>query len=172
MLSDISAVNLMQIWIQGLLRRCDGRNCCDPQVPRAVEPIVITCNDPGRYDGWSNSASSISRICIFWRVRGDVLKRNELLQAGVKHSRVRRFQCAGAGAQGVDFAGYAPHQAQQWAPDALPTAGYANAARADARTHGYGADFPRAEARRELEEIFQREMQQERRQLDGWGTGE
>lgn len=28
--------------------------------------------------------------------------------------------------------------------------------------------LPRAEARRELEEIFQREMQQERRQLDGW----
>ena len=104
---------------------------------------------------------------ILARERGRV-EAHELLQAGVKHFSRETFSSAlELGRKALVSLGMHPHQAQR---------AQMHFRRLDMRmlrelmpVHSDTAQISRVrEARRELEEIFQREMQQERRQLDGW----
>ena len=104
---------------------------------------------------------------ILARARGRV-EAHELLQAGVKHFSRETFSSAlELGRKALISLGMHPHQAQR---------AQMHFRRLDMRmlrelmpVHTDTAQISRVrEARRELEEIFQREMQQERRQLDGW----
>ena len=166
---DISAVNLMRKYgykvyygdaTQLELLRSAGAE--------AAESIVITCNDP-------EDTMKLVELCqqhfphlhILARARGRV-EAHELLQAGVKHFSRETFSSAlELGRKALISLGMHPHQAQR---------AQMHFRRLDMRmlrelmpVHSDTAQISRVrEARRELEEIFQREMQQERRQLDGW----
>ena len=166
---DISAVNLMRKYgykvyygdaTQLELLRSAGAE--------AAESIVITCNDP-------EDTMKLVELCqqhfphlhILARARGRV-EAHELLQAGVKHFSRETFSSAlELGRKALVSLGMHPHQAQR---------AQMHFRRLDMRmlrelmpVHSDTAQISRVrEARRELEEIFQREMQQERRQLDGW----
>ncbi|WP_048972833.1 glutathione-regulated potassium-efflux system protein KefB, partial [Enterobacter cloacae] len=166
---DISAVNLMRKYgykvyygdaTQLELLRSAGAD--------AAESIVITCNDP-------EDTMKLVELCqqhfphlhILARARGRV-EAHELLQAGVKHFSRETFSSAlELGRKALISLGMHPHQAQR---------AQMHFRRLDMRmlrelmpVHTDTAQISRVrEARRELEEIFQREMQQERRQLDGW----
>ncbi|KAA5941201.1 glutathione-regulated potassium-efflux system protein KefB [Enterobacter cloacae] len=166
---DISAVNLMRKYgykvyygdaTQLELLRSAGAE--------AAESIVITCNDP-------EDTMKLVELCqqhfphlhILARARGRV-EAHELLQAGVKHFSRETFSSAlELGRKALISLGMHPHQAQR---------SQMHFRRLDMRmlrelmpVHTDTAQISRVrEARRELEEIFQREMQQERRQLDGW----
>ena len=166
---DISAVNLMRKYgykvyygdaTQLELLRSAGAE--------AAESIVITCNDP-------EDTMKLVELCqqhfphlhILARARGRV-EAHELLQAGVKHFSRETFSSAlELGRKALVSLGMHPHQAQR---------AQMHFRRLDMRmlrelmpVHSDTAQNSRVrEARRELEEIFQREMQQERRQLDGW----
>ncbi|AFM61899.1 MULTISPECIES: glutathione-regulated potassium-efflux system protein KefB [Enterobacter] len=166
---DISAVNLMRKYgykvyygdaTQLELLRSAGAE--------AAESIVITCNDP-------EDTMKLVELCqqhfphlhILARARGRV-EAHELLQAGVKHFSRETFSSAlELGRKALISLGMHPHQAQR---------AQMHFRRLDMRmlrelmpVHTDMAQISRVrEARRELEEIFQREMQQERRQLDGW----
>ncbi|PUW20277.1 glutathione-regulated potassium-efflux system protein KefB, partial [Cronobacter sakazakii] len=104
---------------------------------------------------------------ILARARGRV-EAHELLQAGVKQFSRETFSSAlELGRKTLISLGMHPHQAQR---------AQLHFRRLDMRmlrelmpVHTDNAQISRVrEARRELEEIFHREMQQERRQLDGW----
>ncbi|WP_312997355.1 glutathione-regulated potassium-efflux system protein KefB [Leclercia sp.] len=166
---DISAVNLMRKYgykvyygdaTQVELLRSAGAE--------AAESIVITCNDP-------EDTMKLVQICqqhfphlhILVRARGRV-EAHELLQAGVKQFTRETFSSAlELGRKTLVTLGMHPHQAQRaqlhfrrldmmMLRELMPV-------------HTDTVQISRVrEARRELEEIFQREMQQERRQLDGW----
>ena len=166
---DISAVNLMRKYgykvyygdaTQVELLRSAGAE--------AAESIVITCNDP-------EDTMKLVQICqqhfphlhILARARGRV-ESHELLQAGVKQFTRETFSSAlELGRKTLVTLGMHPHQAQRaqlhfrrldmmMLRELMPV-------------HTDTVQISRVrEARRELEEIFQREMQQERRQLDGW----
>ncbi|MCU6677520.1 glutathione-regulated potassium-efflux system protein KefB [Leclercia tamurae] len=166
---DISAVNLMRKYgykvyygdaTQVELLRSAGAE--------AAESIVITCNDP-------EDTMKLVQICqqhfphlhILARARGRV-EAHELLQAGVKQFTRETFSSAlELGRKTLVTLGMHPHQAQR---------AQLHFRRLDMRmlrelmpVHTDTVQISRVrEARRELEEIFQREMQQERRQLDGW----
>ena len=165
---DISAVNLMRRYgykvyygdaTQIDLLRAAGAG--------AAKSIVITCNDP-------EDTMKIVHLCqqnfpqleILARARGRV-EAHELLQAGVQFSRETFSSALELGRKTLMSLGMHPHQAQR---------AQLHFRRLDMRmlrelmpVHTDNAQISRArEARRELEEIFQREMQQERRQLDGW----
>ncbi|EOZ4640051.1 glutathione-regulated potassium-efflux system protein KefB [Enterobacter cloacae] len=166
---DISAVNLMRKYgykvyygdaTQLELLRSAGAE--------AAESIVITCNDP-------EDTMKLVELCqqhfphlhILARARGRV-EAHELLQAGVQHFSRETFSSAlELGRKALISLGMHPHQAQR---------AQMHFRRLDMRmlrelmpVHTDTAQISRVrEARRELEEIFQREMQQERRQLDGW----
>ncbi|WP_276866939.1 glutathione-regulated potassium-efflux system protein KefB [Enterobacter oligotrophicus] len=166
---DISAVNLMRKYgykvYYGdaaeleLLRAAGAEN---------AQSIVITCNEP-------EDTMKIVALCqqhfphleILARARGRV-EAHELLQAGVKHFSRETFSSAlELGRKVLMSLGMHPHQAQR---------AQLHFRRLDMRMlrelmpiHSDNAQISRVrEARRELEEIFEREMQQERRQLDGW----
>ncbi len=134
----------------------------------AAESIVITCNEP-------EDTMKLVEICqqhfphlhILARARGRV-EAHELLQAGVTQFSRETFSSAlELGRKTLVTLGMHPHQAQR---------AQLHFRRLDMRMlrelipmHADTVQISRArEARRELEEIFQREMQQERRQLDGW----
>ncbi|HED2611626.1 TPA: glutathione-regulated potassium-efflux system protein KefB [Citrobacter koseri] len=166
---DISAVNLMRKYgykvyygdaTQVELLRSAGAE--------AAESIVITCNEP-------EDTMKLVEICrqhfphlhILARARGRV-EAHELLQAGVTQFSRETFSSAlELGRKTLVSLGMHPHQAQR---------AQLHFRRLDMRMlrelipmHTDMVQISRArEARRELEEIFQREMQQERRQLDGW----
>jgi glutathione-regulated potassium-efflux system protein KefB len=166
---DISAVNLMRKYgykvyygdaTQVELLRSAGAE--------AAESIVITCNEP-------EDTMKLVEICqqhfphlhILARARGRV-EAHELLQAGVKQFSRETFSSAlELGRKTLVTLGMHPHQAQR---------AQLHFRRLDMRmlrelmpVHTDTVQISRVrEARRELEEIFQREMQQERRQLDGW----
>ncbi len=166
---DISAVNLMRKYgykvYYGdaaeleLLRAAGAEN---------ARSIVITCNEP-------EDTMKIVALCqqhfphleILARARGRV-EAHELLQAGVKHFSRETFSSAlELGRKVLMSLGMHPHQAQR---------AQLHFRRLDMRMlrelmpiHSDNAQISRVrEARRELEDIFEREMQQERRQLDGW----
>lgn len=134
----------------------------------AAESIVITCNEP-------EDTMKLVALCqqhfphlhILARARGRV-EAHELLQAGVTQFSRETFSSAlELGRKTLVSLGMHPHQAQR---------AQLHFRRLDMRMlrelipeHSDMVQISRArEARRELEEIFQREMQQERRQLDGW----
>jgi glutathione-regulated potassium-efflux system protein KefB len=166
---DISAVNLMRKYgykvyygdaTQVELLRSAGAE--------AAESIFITCNEP-------EDTMKLVQICqqhfthlhILARARGRV-EAHELLQAGVTQFTRETFSSAlELGRKTLVTLGMHPHQAQRaqlhfrrldmmMLRELMPV-------------HTDTVQISRVrEARRELEEIFQREMQQERRQLDGW----
>ena len=131
--------------------------------------IVITCNEP-------EDTMEIVRLCqqhfpdlsILARARGRV-EAHELLQAGVKQFSRETFSSAlELGRKALMELGMHPHQAYR---------GQQHYRRLDMRMlrelmpphHGDVAQISRVkEARRELEELFHREMQKESRQFDGW----
>ena len=166
---DISAVNLMRRYgykvyygdaTQLELLRSAGAE--------EAQSIVITCNDP-------EDTMKLVEICqqhfphlaILARARGRV-EAHELLQMGVSQFSRETFSSAlELGRKALISLGMHPHQAQR---------AQLHFRRLDMRmlrelipAHSDAGQISRVrEARRELEEIFQREMQQERRQYDGW----
>lgn len=166
---DISAVNLMRKYgykvYYGDATQVDLLRSAGAE---AAESIVITCNEP-------EDTMKLVEICqqhfphlhILARARGRV-EAHELLQAGVTQFSRETFSSAlELGRKTLVTLGMHPHQAQRaqlhfrrldmrMLPELIPM-------------HADTVQISRArETRRELEEIFQREMQQERRQLDGW----
>ena len=134
----------------------------------SAQSIVITCNEP-------EETMNIVHLCqrhfphlqILARARGRV-EAHELLQAGVTQlSRETFFSALELGGKALTSLGMHPHQAHR---------AQQHFRRLDMRmlrelmpNHADNAQISRArEARRELEDIFQREMQQEKRQFDGW----
>jgi glutathione-regulated potassium-efflux system protein KefB len=130
--------------------------------------IVITCNEP-------EDTMKIVHLCqqhfphlaILARARGRV-EAHELLQAGVNLFSRETFSSAlELGRKALMSLGMHPHQAlraqhhfrrldMSMLRELMPL-------------HSDNAQISRVrEARRELEEIFEREMQQERRQINGW----
>ncbi|WP_017350043.1 glutathione-regulated potassium-efflux system protein KefB [Pantoea sp. A4] len=133
-----------------------------------AQSIVITCNEP-------EDTMNIVHLCqqhfpqlqIMARARGRV-EAHELLQAGVQQFTRETFSSAlELGRKALISLGMHPHQAQR---------AQLHFRRLDMRmlrelvpNHGDSVQVSRVrEARRELEDIFQREMQHEKRQLDGW----
>lgn len=134
----------------------------------SAKSIVITCNEP-------EDTMKIVHLCqqhfphlaILARARGRV-EAHELLQAGVKlFSRETFASALDLGRKALLTLGMHPHQAHR---------AQLHFRRLDMRMlrelmpmHADNAQISRVrEARRELEDIFEREMQNERRQLDGW----
>ncbi|MFL7840984.1 glutathione-regulated potassium-efflux system protein KefB [Raoultella ornithinolytica] len=166
---DISAVNLMRKYgykvyfgdaTQLELLRSAGAE--------DAQSIVITCNEP-------EDTMKLVEMCqqhfphlnILARARGRV-EAHELLQAGVKQFSRETFSSAlELGRKALITLGMHPHQAQR---------AQLHFRRLDMRmlrelmpVNTDTLQISRVrEARRELEEIFQREMQKESRQLDGW----
>ncbi|WP_312981855.1 glutathione-regulated potassium-efflux system protein KefB [Atlantibacter sp.] len=166
---DISSVNLMRKYgykvyygdaTQLELLRSAGAE--------QAKSIVITSNEP-------EDTLKIVHLCqqhfphlaILARARGRV-EAHELLQAGVTQFSRETFSSAlELGRKALISVGLHPHQAQR---------AQLHFRRLDMRMlrelmpiHTDTAQISRVrEARRELEEIFQREMQLERRQFDGW----
>lgn len=166
---DISAVNLMRQYgykvyygdaTQLELLRSAGAE--------AAQSIVITCNDPeDTMKLVTLCQQHFPHLAILARARGRV-EAHELLQAGVKQFSRETFSSAlELGRKTLVSLGMHPHQAQR---------AQLHFRRLDMRMlrelmpmQADTVQISRArEARRELEEIFQREMQQERRQPDGW----
>lgn len=133
-----------------------------------AQSIVITCNDP-------EDAMTIVHLCqhhfphlkILARARGRV-EAHELLQAGVTQFSRETFSSAlELGRKTLVTVGMHPHQAMR---------AQLHFRRLDMRmlrelmpNHNDSGQISRVkEARRELEDIFNREMQQEKQQLDGW----
>ncbi|MBC3232057.1 glutathione-regulated potassium-efflux system protein KefB [Serratia fonticola] len=134
-----------------------------------AKSIVITCNEP-------EDTMAIVHLCqqhfpnlsILARARGRV-EAHELLQAGVKQFSRETFSSAlELGRKALTELGMHPHQAYR---------AQQHFRRLDMRMlrelmppHlGDVAQISRVkEARRELEELFHREMQKEKRQFDGW----
>ncbi|MFD1800759.1 glutathione-regulated potassium-efflux system protein KefB [Mixta tenebrionis] len=134
----------------------------------SAQSIVITCNEP-------EDTMNIVHLCqqhfphlqILARARGRV-EAHELLQAGVTQFSRETFSSAlELGRKTLMSLGMHPHQAHR---------AQLHFRRLDMRmlrelmpNQTDNAQISRArEARRELEDIFQREMQQEKRQFDGW----
>lgn len=135
---------------------------------QSAQSIVITCNEP-------EDTMKIVTLCqrhfphleILARARGRV-EAHELLQAGVKHFSRETFSSAlELGRKVLMSLGMHPHQAHR---------AQQHFRRLDMRmlrelmpVHSDSAHISRVrEARRELEDIFEREIQQERQRLDGW----
>lgn len=165
---DISAVNLMRKYgykvYYGDATQVDLLRSAGAE---AAESIVITCNEP-------EDTMKLVEICqqhfphlhILARARGRV-EAHELLQAGVTQFSRETFSSAlELGRKTLVTLGMHPHQAQRaqlhfrhW---------ICGCCESSSQCMPIPYKFRAVEARRELEEIFQREMQQERRQLDGW----
>lgn len=166
---DISSVNLMRKYgykvYYGDATQLDLLRSAGAEHAKS---IVITSNEP-------EDTLKIVHLCqqhfphlaILARARGRV-EAHELLQAGVTQFSRETFSSAlELGRKALISVGLHPHQAQR---------AQLHFRRLDMRMlrelmpiHTDTAQISRVrEARRELEEIFQREMQQERRQFDGW----
>ncbi|KKB06498.1 glutathione-regulated potassium-efflux system protein KefB [Pantoea anthophila] len=134
----------------------------------SAQSIVITCNEP-------EDVMTIVHLCqqhfpqlqIQARARGRV-EAHELLQAGVTQFSRETFSSAlELGRKTLMSLGMHPHQAHR---------AQQHFRRLDMRmlrelmpSLSESAQASRVrEARRELEDIFQREMQREKRQIDGW----
>ncbi|ROR08585.1 glutathione-regulated potassium-efflux system protein KefB [Erwinia sp. JUb26] len=137
-----------------------------------AQSIVITCNSP-------EDSMEIVHLCqqhfphlqILARARGRV-EAHELLQAGVMQFSRETFSSAlELGRKTLMTLGMHPHQAYR---------AQQHFRRLDMRmlrelmpNHTDSQHISRVkEARRELEDIFQTEMRQEKRQLDGWDGNE
>lgn len=166
---DISVVNLMRKYgykvYYGDATQLDLLRAAGAQ---EAQSIVITCNKP-------EDMMRLVALCqqhfpqlkILARARGR-LEAHELLERGVvQFARETFFSALELGRKALISQGMHPHQARR---------AQLHFSRLDLRmlqeltpAHTDALQISRArESRRELEEIFQREMQQERRQLDGW----
>lgn len=166
---DIAAVNLMRKYgykvYYGDAAELELLRSAGAERARS---IVITCNEP-------EDTMKIVHLCqqhfphlaILARARGRV-EAHELLQAGVEQFSRETFSSAlELGRKTLMSLGMHPHQAlraqhhfrrldMSMLRELMPL-------------HSDNAQISRVrEARRELEEIFEREMQQERRQINGW----
>lgn len=134
-----------------------------------AQSIVITCNAP-------EDAMEIVHLCqqhfphleILARARGRV-EAHELLQAGVAHFSRETFSSAlELGRKALMSLGMHPHQAFR-AQQHFRRLDMRMLRELMPQLHGDVAQVSRVkEARRELEDIFQREVQRERRRPDDW----
>ncbi|MCW2481679.1 glutathione-regulated potassium-efflux system protein KefB [Candidatus Symbiopectobacterium sp. NZEC135] len=169
---DISAVSLMRSYgykvYYGDATELELLRAAGAEQARA---IVVTCNEP-------EDTMAIVHLCqkhfpnleILARARGRV-EAHELLQSGVTHFARETFSSAlELGRKTLTSVGMHPHQAYR---------AQQHFRRLDMRmlrelmpVRQGDADVAQVsrvkEARRELEDIFQREMQHERRRLDDW----
>lgn len=169
---DISTVNLMRKYGYkvyygdatelALLRAAGAENACS---------IVITCNDP-------EDSMNIVRLCqqdfphlqILARARGRV-EAHELLQAGVTlFSRETFASALELGERTLISLGMHPHQAYRAKLHFRRLD--VNALRKLVPEADNGQISRVREAQRELEDIFQMEMQQERQQFGDWNEKE
>ncbi|QCR34798.1 glutathione-regulated potassium-efflux system protein KefB [Nissabacter sp. SGAir0207] len=135
--------------------------------------IVITCNEP-------EDTMAVVRLCqqhfphleILARARGRV-EAHELLQAGVAHFSRETFSSAlELGRKALTTLGMHPHQAYR-AQHHFRRLDMRMLRELMPQRQGDVAQSSRIrEARRELEEIFEREMHNESRRLDGWDEHE
>jgi len=171
---DISAVGLMRTYGYKVyygdateleLLRASGAE--------KAKSIVITCNEP-------EDTMEIVHLCqqhfphlnILARARGRV-EAHELLQAGVTHFSRETFSSAlELGKKALVTLGMHPHSAYR-AQQHFRRLDMRMLRELVPQNRGDVAQISRLkEARRELEEIFQSEMHNERRQLDGWDDDE
>lgn len=171
---DISAVGLMRTYGYKVyygdateleLLRASGAE--------KAKSIVITCNEP-------EDTMVIVHLCqqhfphlnILARARGRV-EAHELLQAGVTHFSRETFSSAlELGKKALVTLGMHPHSAYR-AQQHFRRLDMRMLRELVPQNRGDVAQISRVkEARRELEDIFQREMHNERRQLDGWDDDE
>src|SRR5476649_2034010 len=171
---DISAVGLMRTYGYKVyygdateleLLRASGAE--------KAKSIVITCNEP-------EDTMEIVHLCqqhfphlnILARARGRV-EAHELLQAGVANFSRETFSSAlELGKKALVTLGMHPHSAYR-AQQHFRRLDMRMLRELVPQNRGDVAQISRLkEARRELEEIFQSEMHNERRQLDGWDDDE
>ncbi|MGP9420495.1 glutathione-regulated potassium-efflux system protein KefB [Pseudomonas reactans] len=171
---DISAVGLMRTYGYKVyygdateleLLRASGAE--------KAKSIVITCNEP-------EDTMEIVHLCqqhfphlnILARARGRV-EAHELLQAGVTHFSRETFSSAlELGKKTLVTLGMHPHSAYR-AQQHFRRLDMRMLRELVPQNRGDVAQISRVkEARRELEDIFQSEMHNERRQLDGWDDDE
>ena len=166
---DISAVNLMRKYgykvYYGDATQVDLLRSAGAE---AAESIVITCNEP-------EDTMKLVEICqqhfphlhILARARGRV-EAHELLQAGVTQFSRETFSSAlELGRKTLVTLWHASASGAAGATAFSPP-GYADAARAHPNACRYCTNFSRQGSPTRTGRDFQREMQQERRQLDGW----
>lgn len=171
---DISAVGLMRTYGYKVyygdateleLLRASGAE--------KAKSIVITCDEP-------EDTMTIVHLCqqhfphlnILARARGRV-EAHELLQAGVAHFSRETFSSAlELGKKALVTLGMHPHSAYR-AKQHFRRLDMRMLRELVPQNRGDVAQISRVkEARRELEDIFQSEMHNERRQLDGWDDDE
>lgn len=167
---DISAVSLMRSYGYKVYYG----DATELELLRAAgaaqaQSIVIACNDP-------EEAMTIVHLCqqhfpnlqILARARGRV-EAHELLQAGVTLFSRETFSSAlELGKKALVSLGMHPHQAYR-AQQHFRRLDMRMLRELMPQLYGDGAQISRVkEARRELEDIFEREMQQERRRPDDW----
>lgn len=171
---DISAVGLMRTYGYKVyygdateleLLRASGAE--------KAKSIVITCDEP-------EDTMTIVHLCqqhfphlnILARARGRV-EAHELLQAGVAHFSRETFSSAlELGKKALVTLGMHPHSAYR-AQQHFRRLDMRMLRELVPQNRGDVAQISRVkEARRELEDIFQSEMHNERRQLDGWDDDE
>ncbi|PLR35808.1 glutathione-regulated potassium-efflux system protein KefB [Chimaeribacter californicus] len=171
---DISAVSLMRSYgyhvYYGDATELELLRAAGAEKARS---IVITCNDP-------EDTMAIVRLCqqyfpdleILARARGRV-EAHELLQAGVANFSRETFSSAlELGRKALTTLGMHPHQAYR-AQQHFRRLDMRMLRELVPQRQGEVAQISRIrEARRELEDIFEREMHNERRRLDGWDEHE
>ncbi len=171
---DISAVGLMRSYgyqvYYGDATRLELLRAAGAEKAKS---IVITCNEP-------EDTMEIVRLCqehfphlnILARARGRV-EAHELLQAGVQNFSRETFSSAlELGKKALITLGMHPHNAYR-AQQHFRRLDMRMLRELVPQIQGDVAQISRVkEARRELEDIFQSEMHNERRQLDGWDDEE
>lgn len=171
---DISAVGLMRSFgyqvYYGDATRLELLRAAGAE---KAQSIVITCNEP-------EDTMQIVRLCqenfpqlnILARARGRV-EAHELLQAGVQNFSRETFSSAlELGKKALITLGMHPHNAYR-AQQHFRRLDMRMLRELVPQVQGEVAQISRVkEARRELEDIFQSEMHNERRQLDGWDDEE
>ncbi len=171
---DISAVGLMRSFgyqvYYGDATRLELLRAAGAE---KAQSIVITCNEP-------EDTMQIVRLCqenfpqlnILARARGRV-EAHELLQAGVQNFSRETFSSAlELGKKALITLGMHPHNAYR-AQQHFRRLDMRMLRELVPQVQGDVAQISRVkEARRELEDIFQNEMHNERRQLDGWDDEE
>jgi len=171
---DISAVNLMRTYgykvYYGDATKLEMLRASGAE---QAQSIVITCNEP-------EDTMEIVHLCqqhfpqlqILARARGRV-EAHELLQAGVKNFSRETFSSAlELGKKALISLGMHPHNAYR-AQQHFKRLDMRMLRELVPQVKGDVAQISRIkEARRELEDIFEREMHNERRRLDGWDDDE
>ncbi|NMP29805.1 glutathione-regulated potassium-efflux system protein KefB [Rahnella sp. SAP-1] len=171
---DISAVGLMRTFgYQVYYGDATNLELLRAAGAEKAKSIVITCNEP-------EDTMEIVHLCqqhfphlsILARARGRV-EAHELLQAGVKDFSRETFSSAlELGKKALITLGMHPHHAYR-AQQHFRRLDMRMLRELVPQVQGDVAQISRVkEARRELEDIFQNEMHNERRRIDGWDDDE